>query len=433
MKGLIVLCNLLLAISTNAFAQSKYITNMWQTDNGAKVIYYYTQEPQMLEINVAFKAGSMFDGDDHGLSALTTRLLHLGSGNLTANEVAKQLDETGAQYSYDTSRDMSVLSLKTLTKPDALNKAVDIFALILNKPTFSESEFEREKQTQLIEIKNNLDSPDEIANQKFFQILYKNHPYAHPVIGDAEHVKKITLEKVKNFHKKYFTANNATIVIVGSIDYNQARKFAAKLTQHLPHNQKLAQIPKPLPVEQNENFEIKYPSTQTVIRLGQLGIDYNDPDYFKLIVGNYLLGSGNLVSRLGTELREKRGLTYGIYSQFLPMLTNGPFIISLATKNDQKNLATNLTRQTLEGFLQSGPEEAELLAAKKYLTGSFPLALASNHSIAMMLLKIAFYNLPEDYLDTYTKNINAVSSHEIRKAMQKIIVPNKLIQIAVGG
>ena len=150
------------------------------------------------------------------------------------------------------------------------------------------------------------------------------------------------------------------------------------------------------------------------------------------MVGNYILGGGALVSRLSHELREKRGLTYGVYSQFLPMPGIGPLLINLSTKNNQAKIAMDITRKTLSSFIQTGPDKRELIAAKQYLIGSFPLSLGSNQSIADMLLKIAFYHLPKDYLQSYVDRINAVTTEDIKIAFQDIIRPNKLLQIAVG-
>ena len=150
------------------------------------------------------------------------------------------------------------------------------------------------------------------------------------------------------------------------------------------------------------------------------------------MVGNYILGGGALVSRLAHELRENRGLTYGVYSQFSPMPGKGPFLISLSTKNSQTKTAIDVTRETLTSFIKTGPNEQELKAAKQYLTGSFPLSLASNRSIADMLLKIAFYHLPDDYLQTYIDHINAVTIESIKIAFQQLIISNKLLQVTVG-
>jgi zinc protease len=169
-----------------------------------------------------------------------------------------------------------------------------------------------------------------------------------------------------------------------------------------------------------------------MVRLGQVGIDHSNPNYFPLMVGNYILGGGSMVSRLSQEVREKRGLTYGIDSQFAPMPGEGPFIISLSTKNKETANALKITEDTLHTFINEGPNKQELEAAKQYLTGSFPLSLASNRSIATLLLRMAFYHLPDNYLDTYVARINAVTQDEIKKAFKQQINPEKLLLITVG-
>lgn len=411
---------------------SAFISANWQTTNGANVVFYKATSVDMLEIKVAFKAGSAFDGSNFGLSALTTRLMNKGNANLSANILAQELASTGAQYSYSTTRDMTIFNLQTLTDTKALNKAVNLFSLILTKPNFNYQEFLREKNQQLMEINQVKESPAEVANQAFFAQLYKDHPYAHPVNGDQEHIKEITRDDVVNFQQKYFTAKNATIIMVGAIDEGQAKIIAEKLIGKLNAGEVAATIINAPPLRKAESFTINFPSSQTILRIGQLGIDFHDSRYLPLLIGNYLLGGSNLVSRLGTEIREKRGLTYGVYSQFVPMLSDGPFFIGLATKNTNALEASRMIREILESFIKTGPSEHEVNAAKQYLTGSFPLALASNHSIATMLLKIVFYNLPEDYLDTYVLRINAVTTQEIKKAIQEVIHPHNLLQIAVG-
>jgi zinc protease len=150
------------------------------------------------------------------------------------------------------------------------------------------------------------------------------------------------------------------------------------------------------------------------------------------MVGNYTLGGGLLVSRLAIEIREKRGLTYGVYSEFVPMPGLGPFLITLSTQNNQATQALKMTEETLASFLKTGPTEQELAAAKQYLTGSFPLSLASNESIANMLLKMEFYHLPANYLDTYIEHVNQVTRDQIIQAFQQLIHPDKMLQVSVG-
>ncbi|WP_238584262.1 M16 family metallopeptidase, partial [Legionella lansingensis] len=351
---------------------------------------------------------------------------------LDATTIAERLANIGAQFEGESSRDMVVLRLKTLTTQEALKQALDTFTLILTKPDFPQDAFHRAKSQQLLAIAQKQESPEDVANILFFNKLYGDHPYAHPVIGTEESVKAIEPQDVRNFYKHYFVASNTVVVMVGAIDKEKARQLAEQLTKALPRGQAAPTIPKAPQLSASEKLTVNFPSSQTILRLGQIGINHHSLDYFPLTVGNYILGGGTLVSRLANEVREKRGLTYGVVSQFMPMPGDGPFLISLATENKQAITALKITEDTLVQFITEGPNEAELTAAKQYLTGSFPLSLASNSSIASMLLRIAFFHLPDDYLDTYIARVNAVSIADIKKAFQKQVNPNKMLLVSVG-
>ncbi|AHE68196.1 M16 family metallopeptidase [Legionella oakridgensis] len=428
---LALLCSFFILPQT--LAAKSFEAQYWLTSHGTRVVFYQAMEVPMLDISIAFAAGSAYDGEHFGLSALTTELLNQGNAGLDANTIAEKLAETGAQYEGESSRDMAVLNLKTLTDPKSLNAASDIFALIVNHPDFPLQAFEREKNQQLMAIAQAQESPEEIANQTFFKALYGDHPYAHPINGTQDRVKALTIEQVHRFYQQFFVNRNAVIVMVGAIDKSTAQQLAEKLTKDLPEGEAAATIPRAHSLPEELNIEVQFPSSQSVIRLGQLGIEHHNKNYFPLMVGNHILGGGTLVSQLGDEVRQKRGLTYGIYSQFIPMPALGPFIISLSTQNKQAAMAIDVTRKTLEAYLKAGPSEEELTAAKQYLIGSFPLSLASNRSIANMLLKIAFYHLPENYLDTYTAQIEKVTTTQIKEAFAQLITPNKLLQVTVGN
>lgn len=430
-KWLTLLCVAFIFVAPMADANS-FKTEQWQTSNGARVVFYQANEVPMLTLSIAFAAGSAYDGDHFGLSALTSRLLSQGNGALDANQVADKLADTGAQYDNDSNRDMSAFSLKTLVEESALNSALETFGLIINKPAFKQDSFNREKNQQLVAISQAQDSPEEMANQLFFMNLYKKHPYAHPINGTADSVKNLSVWQVRDFYKRYFVARNAVIVLVGAINSDKAHQIAEQLVKNMPEGKAADPIAKALPLDSAETITKNFPSSQTMLRLGQIGIDHGNPNFFPLMVGNYILGGGALVSRLSDEVREKRGLTYGITSQFLPMPGDGPFIISLSTKNSQASNALKVTQDIVTSFLASGPGEQELTAAKQYLTGSFPLSLASNSSIANMLLRISFYHLPENYLDTYTANIESVTTGQIKRAFDETIRPEKMLQVSVG-
>tara|TARA_R110002126_G_scaffold110918_2_gene248649 strand:+ start:181323 stop:182630 length:1308 start_codon:yes stop_codon:yes gene_type:complete len=433
MKIMLTLIGLGLAACTTAHAATKPLhIERWTTSQGTPVVFYQAMEIPMLDMSLAFRAGTAYDGPRFGLSTLTTRLMNQGNGGLDATTIATSLEDTGAQYNNENNRDMVLLHLRTLTSPELLKQAVDTFSLMASRPDFPEKAFEREKNQQRMAIRHALESPDDIANQTFFQALYQNHPYAHPVNGELKTLDAITVEDVRRFHRTLFVSQNATIVLVGALDTAQAKKLAEQLTEQLPKGKAAPHIKATKALTEAMDINVPFPSSQTVLRLGQLGITHHDAEYFPLVVGNYTLGGGSLVSRLAEELREKRGLTYGVSSQFLPLPERGPFIIGLATQGAQAKTAETLTRETLSQFIKTGPSDEELKAAQEYLVGSFPLSLATNQSMASLLLKMKFYQLPDDYLDTYTNNIRAVNIEQIKTAFKKSIQPHRLLQVMVG-
>lgn len=222
------------------------------------------------------------------------------------------------------------------------------------------------------------------------------------------------------------------IAIVGNITKSKAIAIAEQLSSMLAKGKTAIPINFPAPPHlKNHIIKVSYPSKQTTIVLGQIGIAVNDPDYFPLLVGNQILGGGILTSKLFNEVRNKRGLCYGINSGFKPLKVAGPFFIVLQTRRDQATKALSLTQQTLKNFLAKGPTQQEVQGAKQALIGSFPNSIASNEEILAAIEKIGFYQLPLDYLDSYQQKINSVSLEQIRHAFQRI-KPERMIVVMLG-
>ena len=167
--------------------------------------------------------------------------------------------------------------------------------------------------------------------------------------------------------------------------------------------------------------------------MGMPALKRGEKDYFPLYVGNYILGGGGFVSRLTEEVREKKGLVYSVYSYFMPLLAEGPLEIGLQTKKEQSDEALRIVNSTIKKFIDEGPSEKELIAAKQNLVGGFPLRLDSNAKIIDYISMIAFYKLPITYIDNYIQEINKVSTEQIKAAFKKKIDPNKLTTIIVGA
>lgn len=403
------------------------------TSHGAKVLYVYAPELPMVDINVVFNAGAARDAALPGTARMTIAMLDEGAAGMNADQIASAFADVGAVYGVSSERDMAVVSLRSLTDDKALNSALKTFTTVLTHPEFPEASFQRIQQQTLRGLQAEQQSPGAIAARKFNASLYADHPYATMPVGDNESVVKITPADLKQFYQQYYVSNNAVVVIVGDVEQKQAEQMAEQLLSGLKAGKKAADIPVVEDLKQAETFKIEHPSTQTTILMGQVGISRHDLDYFALYVGNHILGGSGLVSRLSDEVREKRGLSYSVYSYFRPMLKKGPYQFGLQTRNDQAEQALQVMKDTLNTFIENGPSEKELVAAKQNITGGFALRVDSNSEIASYLAMIGFYDLPLDYLDTFNDHINAVTVADIKDAFARRVDTNKMITVLVGG
>lgn len=430
-KYIVIVC---LCLTQIGWASENTVLNIqhWKTTKGTRVYFVKAPQVPILDIQLVFAAGAARDGKKEGIAALTNALLNQGTETLSADDIATQFDAIGAKYNAVVARDMAVVSLRTLSESQFLKPALTTFQRVLVTPSFPENAFDREKKSQLIALAQQQEQPRTLASLAFYKTIYSSHPYGHPVLGSIGSVKKLQREDVLSFYQRYYVAKNAIIAIVGAVTTEQAKKIAENITKGLSSGRSAKTLPAPKNLKKKIQKHIQYPATRTNIRLGQIGITYSESDYFPLIVGNYTLGGGMLVSRLENEVREKRGLSYSVYSMFFPMAVKGPFLISLGTRGNQTQRALRITQQTLQKFIKEGPTPEEVDAAKKNITGGFPLRLESNRAIMNMLLRIGFYKLPLNYLDTYIDKVNAVTPKQIQKAFQKHLNPNKMAIITVG-
>lgn len=427
------LLTLLLLVSAQAlWAKPILAIQHWKTRQGASVYFVAANSLPIVDVQLAFDAGSARDGKHPGIAHLTNSLLDQGTTRLDADQIAQGFESVGANYSFTTHRDAATIRLRSLKKAAYLKPVLALFAEVVSKPSFSSSTITDVKNEQLADIAQEQQSPSTVANQHFFKAVYDNHPYAHPILGTPNSIKQITPDMIKQFYQRHYVAANATVAIVGDVSLTEAKAIAEQVTQSLSTGKKASPLPSALPLKKAVERAIPFPASQTNIRLGQPGMSYQTPDYFPLIVGNYSLGGGSLVSRLFTQVREKRGLSYAAYSFFMPLAAKGPFIISLGTRNQKAQKALAISRQVLTDFIRQGPSEAELEAAKRYLIGSFPLHFASNQSIAEALLKLGIYHLPLNYYDTYRSKVKRVTRQAIQQAFRRHLNPKKMAVIWVG-
>jgi len=404
----------------------------WLTSNGGRVYFVAAHELPIVDVQVVFDAGAARDGASHGLALLTNDLLSEGAGGLNADKISERFDSLGVQFSNSSQRDMSMFSIRSLTEERYLNPGLDLLATILQKPDFPKTAFKRERNRLLTAIAQRKQQPEALAEQAFFKAVFRKHPYHTLPGGDARTVKALKIADLRAFYNKYFVAKNAIIAIVGDLDQKQAQAVAEKLLGGLPAGEAAAQLPAVKPLASAETVKVEHPSAQTHILVGQPGIRRGDPDYFPLYVGNHILGGSGLVARLSDEIREKRGLSYSTYSYFSPMHVAGPFIIGLQTRTDSASEALKVTRDVVKKFVEQGPTPEELDAAKKNLTGGFPLRISSNKKIVSYVAMIGFYGLPLDYLDTFNRKVEAVTIAQIKDAFKRRLNPDKMVTVLVG-
>lgn len=406
----------------------------WTLDNGARVFFVETHELPMLQVSAVFDAGSARDLPAlSGLAMLTSRMLGEGAGELDATELAVRFEKVGADFGSDIDRDMASVSLRMLAQKDLRDPALETLALILSSPSFPETSLQRERARALIGLQRVAQSPDDAVARLTAQLIYGDHPYGNYPGGSEAGLKAIKREDLMAFHGRHFVGSNALLAIVGDVDQGEARRIAERLVGRLPKGEPAPPLPPVADIARPVERLVRFPSQQSHIRVGAPGMARNDPDYFPLFVGNYILGGSGLVSRLSDEIREKHGLSYSVYSYFDPRQVRGPFVIGLQTKNAQRAQALKLVRQTLSEFIAKGPTAEELTAAKKHLTGSFPLRIDSNGKILDYLVVIGFYRLPLTYLDEFIGRVEAVTGEQIQAAFKRHIAPERMVTVMMGG
>jgi zinc protease len=328
---------------------------------------------------------------------------------------------------------MAWLSLRSLTEKKLLDKALETMRVILSKPVFNEADFIREKNRTLAGLKHREESPGAIAGIEFYKALYKEHPYGHHMSGVIETVTGFSAEDIRSFYEQYYVASNAMVVIVGDIKKQQAMMMAESLVADLALGTKTTNLPQVDELKKGGNKHIEFPSTQTHVVSGLIGMHRKDEDYFSLYVGNHILGGSGLVSLLFGEVREKRGLAYSAYSYFSPFSRKGPFSMGLQTRNDQTTQAVDVMQKTLKDFVGKGISDEQLIAAKKNITGGFAMRFESNNKLTSYVAMIGFYQLPLDYLDKFQQKVDAVTVASIKDAFKRRVRPELIHTITVGA
>jgi zinc protease len=415
----------------------------FQLANGAVVHLVESPAIAMLDVQIDFDGGSRRDPPSKvGLASMTAALLEKGvvakNGQpaLDENLLGEAWADLGAQFGASAGSDRFSFALRSLTEPDLLTKAVALAARQIAEPAFPDAVWQRDKQKVIAGIKESDTRPATLARRAYSQAVYGAHPYGREFTEAG--VANIATADMRVFYEATVVACRARVSMVGAVSRAQAEQIATAMLSRLPQTP-CASVPAALPVAEVEPLgqavqkTIAFDAAQAQVLMGQPGYKRNDPAFFPLLVGNYILGGGGFVSRLMTEVREKRGLTYGVYSNFAPGLHAGAFTVSLQTRPDQALAALEVARQVVKDFVATGPTEAEVKAAKDNLIGGFALLIDSNRKLLGNISNIAWYDLPTTYLDTWTGQVDKVTVQDVKAAMAAKLQPEKMVTIVLGA
>jgi len=423
---------LVLLLLLTSSAQAKLDIQHWTTPEGTKVFFAQTKGLPILDIQLNFDAAASRDGDQFGLASLTSSLLGTATQYHNEEQIINTFESVGAQFSNSSLKDMSIVSLRTLTRQPILKKSLDIFTEVITQPSFEQKYLTREKRQTLRAIEAAKQSPASVASLAFNEAVFGDHPYAHAKIGTQKTIEKISLKDLKRHYQQFYVAKNLTIALVGDISRAQAKQVARQISHGLNVGQKAKTNSSISPLKQAKKIHIEFPSKQTHVLIGQTGINRSHPDYYPLYLGNHIFGGSGLTSILSDEIREKKGLAYSAYSYFTKMQSNGFFMMRMQTKNDQAVEAKNIALQTLKKFRNNAIDTQKLQDGKDNIIGGFALETASNANILTYLSIIGFYDLPLDYLSSFTDKIKDIGATDIQKSYARLIDMDKLIILSVG-
>ncbi len=402
--------------------------------NGLSVWLVKQNELPIVSMNLVVNSGGTLDPDDRaGLASMTASLINDGTGKRSAEDIANQLQSIGANLGSNAGWDFANVSLQTLTKN--LDPALDIFADVITNASFPEKEVETFRQRSLVGLRQRRDNPNAIANVAFSKLLYGvKHPYGKSLGGDEASIRAMTKAELEKFHSEYYRPNNSTLIVVGDTDSKTL----------LPKLEKAFALWKPGEIPKQSapgagSFDApgiyivdKPGAAQSVLSIGQIGVDRSNPDYFSLLVMNSILG-GQFSSRVNMNLREEKGYTYGARTAWSFRRGAGPFEASA-------DVQTAVTKESVMEFLKElygirggiPVSQEELDYNKQSLIRRYPAGFETNGQIANQLSNLVVFGLPDSYFNNYIGSIQAVTLQDINRVANKYLNPEKMAILVVG-
>jgi len=408
---------------------------------GAQAYLVQTTSLPMVDIEISIDAGDRYDPTTKsGLATVAGQLMNYGAksnaGLLSEAQIADEIADLGANLGVSVGGERAVMRIRTLSRKDLRDRAVQLASAMLSAPTYDAKILVREKQRMTTALLEAETKPESVLERRFRKSVYGNYPLANS--PTVQSVANINAADLQQFHKQFYRGERIIVSIVGDVNKAEATEIVQSLLQKVPQSgPSIAQLPEfeRSPVESLSQREMSIPfdSQQAHIAMGMTAVTRSNPDYFPLLVGNYILGGGGFVSRLMSEVREQRGLAYSVFSYFAPGKDVGIFQAGLQTKNDQATLALEVMSSTIAQFIANGPTQIELDAAKANLMNGYPLRIDNNRKLLDNVSSIAWNNLPLDTMDVWTKQVEVVSLEQVKAAFQKYLAMDRMKIVVLGA
>lgn len=393
---------------------------------------WLVQEPSIpfVALDLRFKGGASLEGaDKRGAINLMTALLEEGAGDMDARAFARAAEGLATSFRFSVDDDALAVSARFLTENQ--DASVKLLKDALQNPRFDQDAIDRVRGQVLSGIRSSEKDPNDIARKTLDKLMYGDHPYGSPRSGTVETVTALSRDDLIAAHAGVLARDRVFIGAVGDITPEALGQLLDDLLGGLPETgapmPALADVTIPTGVT-----VVDFPTPQSVAILAQKGLSQKDEDWFAATVMNQILGGGSFESRLMDEVREKRGLTYGVYSYLVPMDLAETYQGSVSSANDRIAEAISVVRDEWAKMAGSGVTQQELDDAKTYITGSYPLRFDGNQQIAGILVGMQMLDLPIDYIPTRNEKVEAVTLDDVQRVARELLDPEGLAFVVVG-
>lgn len=406
--------------------------NITQVTSPGGITAWLVEEPSIpfVALEIRFKGGTALDADGkRGATNLMVGLLEEGTGDMDAQAFARESEALAAQFGYDSHADAVSISARVLS--ENRDEALALLRKSLVAPSFPESALERVRGQVLSGLRSDLKNPDRIASTRLSALVYGDHPYGTPGEGSIDSVSALTRDDIVAAHQGAMAKDRLFVGVVGDITAQELGPMLDALLGDLPDSG--AAMPEPVQVAITGGVEvIDYDTPQSVAVWAQDGIDRDDPDFFAAYVMNTILGGGGFESRLMTEVREKRGLTYGIYSYLVLRDLANVYMGSVASANDRVAEAIRVTQDEWRRLSSEGATADEVDKAKALLTGAYPLRFDGNGAIAQIMVSMQMDQMPIDYIATRNDKVDAVTLEDVNRVARTLLDADNMSFVVVG-